>query len=251
MDRNNLVYDPAAQMYRQNPLDPAGAAFGQMDGVSGAATDQPAAADRQQNYPAWLTDLSARGLASDWLPAAFVPTPADELHPRIIPPDAPVAAPTAPLSAGTNAASTSFGGGQEGGGGGGNDPSSGGNSPEQAGAASNGSSADASSPDNAGSAGGSSDAGGGVGSSGDSGSSGGGAGDASGGSADAGSDGGFSRGGIVSPNKLVGPNPPGPDTGFGALKPGEGVLTDKAMKFYGKGIIAKLNKLAVPKEMFR
>ena len=245
MDRNNLVYDPAAQMYRQNPLDPNGAAFGQMDGVSGAVTDQPVEAGPQQNYPEWLTNLSARGLASDWLPAAFVPTPADELQSRIIPPDSPVAAQTAPMSASTNAAfsGSNNGGGQEGGGdasngaGSNNDPSS----PDSG----TGSSA---SDANAGS---SSDASGGVGSSGDSGSSGGGAGDASGGSADAGSDGGFSRGGIVSPNKLVGPNPPGPDTGFGALKPGEGVLTDKAMKFYGKGIVAKLNKLAVPKEIFR
>lgn len=243
MARNNLVYDPAAQMYRQNPLDPNSAAFGQiyeveggpiLTGTSSATADQPDTSGPQQNYPAWLTDLSARGLASDWKPAAFVKTAADELHPRDIPPDAPVTAQAAPLSADTNTAPTSFSGGQEGGGDASN-AAGGGGGPADVGS--------------------SSDASGGVGSSGDSGSSGGGAGDASGGSADAGSDsggdGGFSLGGIVSPNKLVGPNPPGPDTGFGALKPGEGVLTDKAMKFYGKGIIAKLNRLAIAKEAFR
>lgn len=246
MDRNNLVYDPAAQLYRQNPLDPSGAAFDQMGGVSDAQqnpllSQQDGTAGPQHNYPAWLTDLSARGLASDWMPAAFVRTAADELHPRDIPPDTPMAAKTAPVPANTVSAPMNFSNGQEGGGSSGSGGASGGDPGS-----------------NSGEAGSSTDSGSDVGTSGDAGASGdagtaGDSGSSSGG--DAGSAGdsgaGFYQGGIVSPNNLIGPNPPGPDTGFAALKPGEGVLTDKAMKFYGKGIVAKLNKLAVPKEMFR
>lgn len=58
---------------------------------------------------------------------------------------------------------------------------------------------------------------------------------------------GLYKGGIVTRNKLMGPNPPGPDDGYEALKVGEGVLTDKAMRFYGPAIVAKLNRLQVPK----
>ena len=52
---------------------------------------------------------------------------------------------------------------------------------------------------------------------------------------------------MITRNKLMGPNPDGPDDGYGSLKVGEGVLTVKAMKHYGSAFLAKLNKLAVPK----
>jgi hypothetical protein len=44
-----------------------------------------------------------------------------------------------------------------------------------------------------------------------------------------GADAGWSDGGMVNPGMLSGPNPPGPDDGYGALDHGEGVLTAKAM----------------------
>lgn len=56
------------------------------------------------------------------------------------------------------------------------------------------------------------------------------------------------KGGIVTRNRLTGPDPDGPDDGYAALNEGEGVLTAKAIKHYGKGIVALLNKLQVPKE---
>lgn len=59
--------------------------------------------------------------------------------------------------------------------------------------------------------------------------------------------GGLYRGGVVTPNRLRGPNPPGPDDGYAALNVGEGVLTAAAMKHYGPAFLRKLNKLQVPK----
>ena len=61
---------------------------------------------------------------------------------------------------------------------------------------------------------------------------------------------GMYRGGIVTPNRLQGHNPPGPDDGLVPMDIGEGVLTAKAMKHYGPGIVARLNKLQVPKGAF-
>jgi len=65
-----------------------------------------------------------------------------------------------------------------------------------------------------------------------------------------GSDQQFFRGGLVTQNRLTGPNPPGPDDGYASLNKGEGVLTAAALKHYGPGIVNKLNKLAVPKGAF-
>jgi len=59
---------------------------------------------------------------------------------------------------------------------------------------------------------------------------------------------GMYRGGIVTRNRLTGPNPKGPDDGYVPLNLGEGVLTAAALKHYGPGIVARLNKLAVPKD---
>lgn len=61
---------------------------------------------------------------------------------------------------------------------------------------------------------------------------------------------GLYRGGIVTRNKLHGPNPAGPDDGYVAMDKGEGVLTAKAIKHYGADIVRRLNKLQVPKEAF-
>ena len=62
---------------------------------------------------------------------------------------------------------------------------------------------------------------------------------------------GHARGGIIGRNALMGPDPKGPDSGWGKLEVGEGVLTDKALKHYGKGIVARLNRLQVPKARLR
>lgn len=62
--------------------------------------------------------------------------------------------------------------------------------------------------------------------------------------------GGMYRGGVVTRNKLSGPNPPGPDDGYAALNTGEGVLTAKALRYYGDGLVDRLNKLQVPKSAF-
>jgi len=61
---------------------------------------------------------------------------------------------------------------------------------------------------------------------------------------------GMFHGGIVTPNRLQGPDPRGPDDGYVAMDKGEGVLTAKAVQHYGPGIVARLNKLAVPKAAF-
>jgi hypothetical protein len=61
---------------------------------------------------------------------------------------------------------------------------------------------------------------------------------------------GMYRGGIVTANRLQGPDPRGPDDGYVAMDKGEGVLTAKAIQHYGPGIVSRLNKLAVPKAAF-
>lgn len=62
---------------------------------------------------------------------------------------------------------------------------------------------------------------------------------------------GLYRGGMVTRNRLSGPDPDGPDDGFAPLKIGEGVLTAAAMRHYGKGIVGRLNKLSVSKSALR
>ncbi len=62
---------------------------------------------------------------------------------------------------------------------------------------------------------------------------------------------GWSDGGMVNPGMLSGPNPPGPDDGYGALDHGEGVLTAKAMDDLGAGNLAKLNKSKKSRQMVK
>lgn len=59
------------------------------------------------------------------------------------------------------------------------------------------------------------------------------------------------QGGILTRNKLIGPDPSGPDDGFASVQTGEGVLTRKALKHYGPGIVERLNKLMVDKAALR
>lgn len=59
------------------------------------------------------------------------------------------------------------------------------------------------------------------------------------------------KGGVLKQNMLMGPNPKGPDTGFASVESGEGVLTREALKHYGPGIVARLNKLMVDKASLR
>lgn len=217
MASNALTYDPSAQESLYNLLAPSSPymAYGSDPGMTnvnvGTTPISPAA---PTNYPAWLTDLSARGIASDWAPAAQVVPDVPPLDSRVIP-DAVDTAPTTPAQ--TAPIIPDVTGGADGAGG--------------AGGAGNGAEA-----------GGGPGASGGDSSGGDAGADAGGAGGDSGGEG-----GGYSKGGMVVQNRLIGPNPRGPDTGYAALKAGEGVITSKAMKFYGPKFLAQVNKLAVPK----
>lgn len=68
---------------------------------------------------------------------------------------------------------------------------------------------------------------------------------------ESGMNGGNFKGGVLTKNKLVGPNPKGPDDGYASVESGEGVLTRRALAHYGPGIVAKLNKLVVSKAALR
>jgi len=67
------------------------------------------------------------------------------------------------------------------------------------------------------------------------------------GSRDAGGDGGYAKGGHVSMQHLQGPNPMGPDDGYGALKMGEYVINDKAVKKYGIELMDAINSGKISK----
>jgi hypothetical protein len=75
-------------------------------------------------------------------------------------------------------------------------------------------------------------------------------GDASGGG-DRGTRGGFAQGGHVSMMHLQGPNPMGPDDGYGALKDGEYVINDKAVKKYGIELMNLINSGKISKGKLR
>jgi hypothetical protein len=75
-------------------------------------------------------------------------------------------------------------------------------------------------------------------------------GDASGGG-DRGTRGGFAKGGQVSMQHLKGPNPAGPDQGYGALKSGEFVINDKAVAKYGIDLMNAINSGKISKGKLR
>ena len=52
---------------------------------------------------------------------------------------------------------------------------------------------------------------------------------------------GYAHGGKVTKNRLIGPDPKGPDEGFGALKSGEFVLNEKSSKEIGYEVLRRLN----------
>lgn len=63
--------------------------------------------------------------------------------------------------------------------------------------------------------------------------------------------GGYAQGGHVSIMHLQGPNPMGPDDGYGALKDGEYVINDKAVKKYGIKLMNAINSGKISKGKLR
>lgn len=51
----------------------------------------------------------------------------------------------------------------------------------------------------------------------------------------------YAHGGRVNKNHLTGPDPKGPDDGYGALQGGEFVVKKAAVKKYGEGMLGKIN----------
>jgi hypothetical protein len=70
------------------------------------------------------------------------------------------------------------------------------------------------------------------------------------GSAHAGA-GGYAQGGHVSMQHLGGPDPEGPDDGYAALKDGEFVINDKAVKKYGIELMQAINSGKISKGKLR
>ena len=52
---------------------------------------------------------------------------------------------------------------------------------------------------------------------------------------------GWAKGGPVTKGRLTGPNPSGPDDGYGALDGGEFVVKASSVKKYGKGLLSDIN----------
>jgi len=51
----------------------------------------------------------------------------------------------------------------------------------------------------------------------------------------------YAKGGRVNKNQLTGPDPQGPDDGYGALQGGEFVVKKAAVRKYGEGMLGKIN----------
>jgi hypothetical protein len=66
-----------------------------------------------------------------------------------------------------------------------------------------------------------------------------------GGGTDSGSD-GWAKGGKVTKDRLKGPDPKGPDQGYGALLDGEYVIKKSAVKKYGQGLLDMINDGKIP-----
>jgi len=62
---------------------------------------------------------------------------------------------------------------------------------------------------------------------------------------------GFAKGGHVSMQRLQGPNPAGPDDGYAALKDGEYVINDNAVKKYGIELMEAINSGKISKGKLR
>ena len=62
-----------------------------------------------------------------------------------------------------------------------------------------------------------------------------------------GAGGGWAAGGYVDGKALLGPNPPGPDDGMGALDDGEYVIKASSVKKYGKGLLGQINEGKISK----
>jgi len=56
----------------------------------------------------------------------------------------------------------------------------------------------------------------------------------------------FAKGGKVTKNRLKGPDPKGPDEGYGALLSGEYVIKKSAVKKYGQGLLDMINDGKIP-----
>ena len=61
----------------------------------------------------------------------------------------------------------------------------------------------------------------------------------------------YAQGGHVSMQHLLGPDPEGPDDGYGALKDGEYVINDKAVKKYGIELMQAINSGKISKGKLR
>ena len=57
-------------------------------------------------------------------------------------------------------------------------------------------------------------------------------------------EGGWAKGGLI--DKLTGPDPSGPDDGYGKLQVGEYVIKKSAVKKYGQGLLDMINDGKVP-----
>jgi hypothetical protein len=59
-------------------------------------------------------------------------------------------------------------------------------------------------------------------------------------------DSGWAKGGKVTKSRLKGPDPKGPDEGYGALLSGEYVIKKSAVKKYGQGLLDMINAGKIP-----
>jgi hypothetical protein len=59
-------------------------------------------------------------------------------------------------------------------------------------------------------------------------------------------DSGYAKGGKVTKDRLKGPDPKGPDEGYGALLSGEYVIKKSAVKKYGQGLLGMINDGKIP-----
>jgi len=64
-------------------------------------------------------------------------------------------------------------------------------------------------------------------------------------------DSGYAKGGKVTKNRLKGPDPKGPDEGYGALLSGEYVIKKSAVKKYGAGLLDMINDGKIPSKKMK